>query len=124
MSMIFQAPKTEDAQSHILDLYTRWCNASAKGAYLASLRDYEDHETPEERAAEDLSEALRAELIDCQPRTMPEIAAMLHILWDTLPYVSGDMRTLCDYGAPTILAALWRGASGKEGIPSFHSSAC
>lgn len=114
-------PKSE-SRSVILDLYAKWCAAEAEYEREGDLRGTGD-ETRKERAAERRAEKLRVQLVHCQPSTMPEIAALVHILWSSLNYTPGDADSGCDFGAATLTAAIWRGVSGKDGVPSFHTSA-
>lgn len=114
-------PKREP-RSEIMDLYQKWCAAEAEFSYQGDLRGYGD-ETKEERAAGRRASKLRARLLDCQPKTLPEVAAMLHILWDTLGWQPDEEDTFWNGGAPSLLASIWRGASGQEGVPrvQMHS---
>jgi len=105
-----------EPRSEILDLYSRWCAAEAVCESESDLRGDGD-ETPKERAAAKQAEELRVQLLHCQPSTMPEVAALAHILWSSLSYQPDEAERGIDYGSPMLIAAIWRGASGREGVP-------
>lgn len=109
-------PHQMGAPSEILELYARWREAIAEIERESERRGYGD-ETRIEKAAQIRSERLRGQLATCEPKTMPEIAAMLHVLWDALGYQPDEGDTFWNAGSPSILASIWRGASGQEGTP-------
>lgn len=114
---IAAAARQVEPRSDLLDLYRKWCEAKATADHLAASRSYTDNETRAEQAAQRRSEKLRVQLMGCQPETMPEVAAMLHVLWDTLGWQPDEPDTFWNGGAPSLLSAIWRGASGREGVP-------
>lgn len=108
--------------SKILDLYAKWCAAEVEISFQADLRGYGE-ETAKELEAERRAEELRAKLMECQPSTMPEIAALTHVLWSSKGYLPEDAEAGIEFGAPMLIAAIWRGASGREGTPHEFLSA-
>jgi hypothetical protein len=104
--------------SEILDLYAKWCAAEAEVSFQADLRGYGE-ETAKELEAERRAEKLRVKLVQCEPSTMPEIAALTHVLWSSKGYQPEDAEAGIEFGAPMLIAAIWRGASGQEGTPQY-----
>ena len=100
----------------ILDLYANWCAANTEASFEGDLRGY-GHQTAKEVAAERRAEKLRVKLVQSQPSTMPEVAALMHVLWSSLSYLPEDAENGVQFGAPILVAAIWRGASGQEGTP-------
>lgn len=63
----------------------------------------------------------REQVEDMEPKTMDGIAAMAHVAWatDAMPWAEGSEEYLKEAERPfcKMLAAIWRLASGKPGLP-------
>jgi len=112
-----------EAEDPVLPVYREWAAARAAWSSLVGqLGDKRDWDSPECKAVEARETALFFELLDLTPTTMAGIAAMTHVMWDFMgPATRRDLveeyAEECDQTENRLIRAIWRGASGRDGIP-------
>ena len=111
-----------EAEDPVLSVYREWAAARAEWARMVEASENHDWETPECEAVEERETALFFELLDLTPTTMAGIAAMTHVMWDFMgPATRCDLAEEyaeeCDQTENRLIRAIWRGASGRDGIP-------
>lgn len=120
------APATATAMgsnstSVILTLYREWIEQRELFDQLAELPGNGDCEWPESIEAERRQNDAYEKLLMLTPRTHEEIAAFTHILWlDDGPnglFGTEYHREQCHYPQFRLMAAIWRGAAGRDGLP-------
>ena len=110
--------ETEDP---ILPLYRQWVAARKEWCRYADLPESGNWDMPETKAAESKEDAAFWAMIEMTPISMAGIAALIHVLWDLDgPSVVSDHENyseLSDHPNCKLMRAIWRGASGRNGLP-------
>lgn len=97
--------------------------------WLGARRDWLAHEESAALRvlAEEREDEAFATLVNATPTSMEGIAALIHVLWDMEgPSVNPDHDAYleqADDPALKLIAAIWRAASGKSGLPPFIKEA-
>lgn len=114
-----------EPEDPILPLYREWLAARAEwlAADLAAEREGRiDNLCPIVRAAEDREYAALDEMCGLKPVSLSGIAALAHALWvcggPSLLEGTPDWEEECETWENRLIASIWRGASGQEGLPS------
>lgn len=106
----------------ILPLYRQWVAARNEWHRYVGLPGNENWDAPESKAAEAQENAAFWEMIEMTPTSMEGIAALIHILWSLEgPAVATDHEEFherADHPNCKLMAAIWRGATGRDGLPS------
>ena len=103
----------------ILEPYNRWWKAFEEFGRLAVLPDA-DWESPEMVALCDARNIGFDDVDDGQPVNMAGIAAVAHVIWaNSITYRPGSPDFDIEVNEPNtrMIAAIWRCASGKTGLP-------
>ena len=110
--------ETEDP---ILPLYRQWVAARNEWYRCADIPGNGNCDMPESKAAEAQGDAAFWAMIEMTPSSMEGIAALIHVLWDLDgPSVTTDCEEydeLADRPNCKLMRAIWRGASGRNGLP-------
>jgi hypothetical protein len=113
--------RTQSTSAPLLMVYDRWAKARDEWEALSVLPGNENFDSPEMRDAEVREHDAFLALIEMTPTNMAEIAAPAHVLWEHDGPASQDGRVdyLEEAAFPEnrLMAAIWRGASGRDGLP-------
>ncbi|WP_273699643.1 hypothetical protein [Paracoccus sphaerophysae] len=105
----------------ILPLYEAWRAARATWYELSSLPNNSNWDAPESRAAEAREHAAFSAMLDILPTTTAGFAALADVLWSVNgPSLAKDHPSFaaeCDEPGNRLMIALWRAASGQDGLP-------
>lgn len=107
----------------VLPHYREWLAARTEWERCAQLPGNGNNDWPESLAAKDRENEAREAMTEITPTTMAGIAALVHVLWDWAGPVSTRgskfFEEECEEEENLLLAAIWRGASGNDGLPPF-----
>ncbi len=105
----------------ILPLYREWCDARAEWIHYSEMPGNEDWKWPESTDSAAREDAAFFRMIDMTPVSMEGLAALAHVHWDTDGPVHVETRenftVECNQSGNKLMAAIWRGASGQNGLP-------
>lgn len=104
-----------------MPIYRAWNKAITEWNHYAEMPGNENLDWPEAKAAEARENAAFSAMIDMSPVSMEGIAAIAHLLWETegldvIP-TNEEYSAHCDSAGNRLIRAIWRAASGKEGLP-------
>ncbi len=112
--------RAED-EDPILPIYRRRVAARKEWYRYIDLPENDKWDMPESKAAEAIERAAERAMIDMTPTSMAGIAALIHVLWDMegprAPADSEDFLGQADDPPCKLMTAIWRGASGQQGLP-------
>lgn len=115
---------TAEPEDPILPIYREWLAGREEwvAAELAAEREgRSDWLCPIVRAAEDREFAALDEMCVLKPVSMAGVAALAHALWvcggPTLLEGTPDWEKECETWENRLIASIWRGASGQDGLP-------
>lgn len=112
--------RAED-EDPILPIYRQWVAARKEWYRSIDLPENDKWDMPESKAAEAIENDAFWAMIDMTPTSMAGIAALIHVLWDLdgpgVPADSEDFLGRVDDPPCKLMAAIWRGASGQQGLP-------
>lgn len=117
-------PAIAEAEDPILPAYREWLATRTEWKRLMSLAldDEMEDPSPELLAAEALWDAAFNELMKLEPQGLQGIAALAHVWLDEFGPVGKSNSELaeieCAIPENRIIAAIWRAASGQEGLPN------
>ena len=113
------SPAAAASEDPIIPHYRRWTAALAEWRRLAELS--EDWEGPEFEAVTRIESEATDAMVDMTPQSPEGFAALAHVLWYWEgPSMSPDCpeyADACKTIGNRLIAAIWRGASGRDGLP-------
>ena len=110
-----------EGEDPILPLYRQWVTARKEWYRYVDLPGNGNWDAPESKAASDQEDAAFWAMINMTPTSMAGIAALIHVLWDldgpSGPTDSEEYLENADHPNCKLMRAIWRGASGQQGLP-------
>lgn len=111
-----------EPEDPILPLYREWMAARIEWCRLSDLPGNGNWDSPESIAAEAREDAAFSAMVDMTPTGMAGIAALAVVLWDwsgpcSVPLDEAAFREQCDEPSNKLILAIWRAASGRNGLP-------
>lgn len=122
-SVALPFPAQAEAEDPIMPAYREWLTTRTEWKRLMSLAsdDEMEYPGPEILAAEARWDAAFKELMKLEPKGLQGIAALSHVWLDEfgpLDKFDSELAAIeCAIPENRIVAAIWRVASGREGLP-------
>lgn len=126
MSELALAHAPTSDEDPILPLYREWWASRLHWNELVEMDA--SWESPEVKAAEAREDAAFLAIIEMTPSTLEGIAAMAHVLFqDYGPQTRRDLEAEylveSEWPQNKMIAAIWRAASKKQGLPPHYTEA-
>jgi hypothetical protein len=115
-------PASAGEADPVMPIYRKWCAARAEWDRLSKLPGGENSDTPEMLAVSDVEFSAVDALGEVAPTTWEGAAALLHVFWEykgpcSLSEAGDAYEEEVNRYDRKLIQALWRGASGKSGLP-------
>ncbi|PCH70210.1 MAG: hypothetical protein COC12_08550 [Rhodobacteraceae bacterium] len=121
LAVVPVATMAEAQADPIVPLCQQWLAARNEWIHLSEIPGNEDWKRPESVAAEQREFAAFHKMLEMTPVTNEGIAALAHVHWAMFGPASIEgsvsFKKECNRSENKIMAAIWRGASGKGGLP-------
>lgn len=110
-----------EAEDPVLPIYRKWCAARAEWLELSELEGNGDFEHPQSLAAEKIENDAFFAMVEMSPTSLEGVAAMAHVFWEVygpcMPDDAPDYVSATEEPENKLIAAIWRCASGENGLP-------